>query len=270
MAYTVKDKPVLKNVACYKYISMPLKITTLFIAIFIYSISIAGNLNDSLPLKKISCFPALLEGNEKYCTEYILQFAEKRRGYLIRIWTRGKNFFPKVKSIFTKYRVPEEFRVLIALESGFNAKARSRAGAYGYWQIMDEVAREYGLRISTSKMKAVKGKTPVDDRTNFNRSTSAAAKYLRDRMRNLNNDPLLIAASYNWGVGNVWNAMERTGKKSPTFWDIRRFLPAETKAYVMNFIALNVIFHNYEDFLNNSLSFETTTDASEGTVAFSK
>ena len=42
-----------------------------------------------------------------------------------------------------------------------------------------------------------------DDRTNFMKSTLVAARYLKDRCRNLNNDWLLIAASYNCGVGNV-------------------------------------------------------------------
>jgi membrane-bound lytic murein transglycosylase D len=99
----------------------------------------------------------------------------------------------------------------------------------------------------------------VDERKNFSKSTYTAARYLKDRMRNLDNDWLLIAASYNWGVGNVWNAMQRTGKKNPTFWDIKNYVPAETKAYVMNFIALNVIFKNYEKFRTNTLCFKTVT-----------
>ena len=75
-------------------------------------------------------------------------------------------------------------------------------------------------------------------------------------MRNLNNDWLLVAASYNWGVGNVWNAMQRTGKPRPSFWDIKNYLPAETKSYVMNFIALNVVFKNYENFKKGNLCFK--------------
>ncbi|HNP53542.1 MAG TPA: hypothetical protein PKK69_02950, partial [Ferruginibacter sp.] len=72
---------------------------------------------------------------------------------------------------------------------------------------------------------------------------------------NLNNDWLLIAASYNCGVGNVWNAMERCGKANPDFWDIKKYLPQETQYYVMNFITLNVIFSNYETFLKDELCF---------------
>ena len=66
---------------------------------------------------------------------------------------------------------------------------------------------------------------------------------------------MLVVASYNCGIGNVWKAMERSGQLSPTFWNIKNFLPAETRAYVMNFITLNVIFNNYELFLKSKLNF---------------
>jgi hypothetical protein len=49
--------------------------------------------------------------------------------------------------------------------------------------------------------------------------------------------------------------MKKTGMEDPDFWDIKDYLPAETRAYVMNFITLNVIFHNYEKFANNTLLF---------------
>lgn len=218
-------------------------------------------------------YPEMWEGCQDQFKNYVEKFSVSRRAYLQRTYTRSKQFFPKATSILKKYNVPTEFAVLLALESAFNGNAVSSAGAVGYWQIMDDVAREYGLKIvenqheakkaaASKKAVAAKGKKasaktklPTDDRKNFSKSTHTAAKYLKDRMRNLNNDWLLVAASYNWGVGNVWKAMERTGKKNPTFWDIKNQLPAETRSYVMNFIALNVIFKNYENFRSNKLCF---------------
>ena len=219
-------------------------------------------------------YPELLEEHAKYSLDYVEKFSINRRAYLQRTYLRSKKYFPKAYPILKKYSVPTEFAVLLALESAFNANAVSGAGAVGYWQIMDDVAKEYGLKIAANNKKTaavVKAKpaakktivakkaVPVDERKNFSKSTYTAARYLKDRMRNLDNDWLLIAASYNWGVGNIWNAMERTGKKHPTFWDIKNYVPAETKAYVMNFIALNVIFKNYEKFRTNSLCFKTIT-----------
>ena len=216
-------------------------------------------------------FPALLEKESAESLAYIEKFSVNRRAYLLRTYARSKKFFPKAHLILKKYDVPSEFAVLLALESAFNPNAVSRAGAVGYWQIMDEVAKEYGLRIVEDQHKknktdvtpkkgkvakpTAKKKPAIDDRKNFSVSTHTAAKYLKARMRNLDNNWLLIAASYNWGVGNVWNAIEKSGKKNPTFWDIKDQLPSETRSYVMNFIALNVIFKNYEKFLNNSLDF---------------
>ena len=162
--------------------------------------------------------------------------------------------FPKITSILHRYSLPNELKVLIALESGFVANAVSKAGAVGYWQLMDDVAKDYGLKIN-SIGAGIPDKKIKDDRTNFIKSTTAAARYLKDRVRNLNNNILLVVAAYNWGVGHIWTAIRRCGKQNPTFWDIKKYLPEETRNYVMNFIALNVIFSNYERFANNSLVF---------------
>ncbi|MEP7255763.1 MAG: lytic transglycosylase domain-containing protein [Ferruginibacter sp.] len=210
-------------------------------------------------------FPKALSGNEEESLDYIEKFSANRRAYIIRTYNRSTKYFPKVSAIFSKYDLPHELKVLMALESAFNANAVSRAGAVGYWQFMDEVAREYGLKYTVhkavtkkkhSKKIIVKTRYTRDDRRNFNKSTCAAARYLKDRGRNLDNDLLLMVASYNCGVGNVWEAMKKTRKDNPTFWDIKNYLPAETRAYVMNFITLNVVFHNYDKFANNTLTFK--------------
>lgn len=200
-------------------------------------------------------FPSILADHVAESKEYVETFSKNRRDYIIRISNKGKKLLPKVASILKKYNLPQELKVLIAMESGFNATAKSGAGAYGYWQFMDVAAKEYGLKIVEFKDTAGQRLKKPDDRTNFQKSTNAAAKYLRDRRRNLNNDWLLIVASYNCGIGNVWDAIRSSGKANPTFWDVKRFLPAETRNYVMNFIALNVIFNNYDKFLKGTLQF---------------
>lgn len=218
-------------------------------------------------------FPDILTGNEEEALVYIEKFSVNRRAYIIRTYNRSKKYFPKVTAILKKHNLPHELKVLMALESAFNANAVSKAGAVGYWQIMDDVAKEYGLKYVAQQKAAVKKKDikkagakktavkPIiakDDRKNFNKSTYAAARYLKDRSRNLDNDILLMVASYNCGIGNVWEAMKKTGKDDPTFWDLKDYLPAQTQAYVMNFITLNVIFNNYEKFTNNTLMFTPT------------
>lgn len=225
-------------------------------------------LDELIKLKNCVEFPDLLKGHEEEALPYIEGFAKRRKEYLIRTYSRDQQFSKKILPIFNQYDVPAELRVLMALESAYNPNARSRAGAVGYWQFMDAVAREYDLKIPQVKItrhKTKRGKIKVirkivgkkDDRKDFTKSTYAAARYLNDRKRNFNNDWLLIVASYNYGTGNVWNAMAKSKKENPTFWDIKNYLPAETRSYVMNFIALNVIFHNYEKFVKNELIYET-------------
>lgn len=232
-------------------------------------------------------FPEILKGNEEAAAEYIEKFSERRRDYLIRMYVKGKKLLPKAAGILKKHNLPEELKVLMILESAYNGNAVSKAGAVGYWQFMDAVAKEYGLKYVPAEKKEetvivkkvikrrgrkiiietkekikkdlAKNKSKckqVDERKNFNKATIAAARYLRDRRVNLDDNWLLVVASYNCGVGNVWNAMEKCGKENPTFWDIKKYLPEETKAYVMNFIALNVVYHNYDKFLKNNMIFK--------------
>lgn len=219
--------------------------------------SMSQTFESNEPSDNTVVYPKSLSSHKNQTLDYVQKFSEKRRDYLIKTFKAGKKFFPKIITVLNKFQLPQELKVLVALESGFNGNALSSAGAFGYWQIMDDVAREYGLHISNrNQTSSVKNKKKEkDDRTNFEKSTLVAAKYLKDRCRNLNNDLLLIVASYNWGVGNVWQAMKRTGKSNPDFWDIKKYLPAETKAYVMNFITLNVIFNNYDKFVKNQLVF---------------
>ena len=202
-------------------------------------------------------YPASLQNHKDESLEYVESFISKKREYLIRTYQKGKKFFPKIAIVLKKYHLPQELKVLIALESAFNANAMSGAGAVGYWQFMDDAAKEYGLKIVGAKDTAAQRLKLKDDRKNFAKSTLAAARYLNDRRKNLDNNLLLMVASYNWGVGNIWNAMRKSGKSNPSFWDIKKYLPAETRSYVMNFIALNVVFQNYENFLKNKLNFKT-------------
>ena len=202
-------------------------------------------------------YPQSLESHKDQSLDYVQKFSEQKRNYLIRTQQRGKKIFPKVTAVLKRYNLPQELRVLIALESGFNPNAISSAGAVGYWQFMDAPAKEYGLKIIEAKNTAAARLKLKDDRTNFTKSTYVAAKYLRDRSKNLNNNLLLMVASYNCGIGNVWQAMKKSGKFNPDFWDIKKYLPAETRSYVMNFIALNVVFSNYEAFLKKNMVFQS-------------
>ncbi len=193
-------------------------------------------------------FPVVLREHREESKDYIKQYAHKQRDFIIYMFSRGKNYFPKAEKIFDKYDVPTELQMLPALESNFHADAVSHAGAVGYWQFMSELAHDYGLRT---------GK--VDDRKNFTKSTIAAAKFFRDQLDYFDNDLLLSVAAYNCGPGGVRLAIKKSNVPDADFWDIKKYLPKETRIFVMKFIALNVISANYNKFVHRKLNFSEPT-----------
>ena len=202
---------------------------------------LSGEIN---PLSVI--YPASLQDHRKQTKDYIKSFSKKERQYIIHIFSKGKKFFPKALEVLDKYDIPLEIQMIPVLESEFDANAVSPVGAVGYWQFMGELATEYGLRIG--------GK--YDERRNFVKSTVAAARFFRDQLDYFNDDLLLSVAAYNCGQGRVRSSMKKSGKADPSYWDIKKYLPSETRKFVMNFIAWNVISANYEKFLNKELNFD--------------
>ncbi len=191
-------------------------------------------------------YPSAFQDYRKQTKEYVKAFSKNKRDYIIHIFSKGKKFFPKAISILDKYEVPLELQMIPVLESEFTANAVSPVGAVGYWQFMSVLAKEYGLRID--------GK--YDERKNFSKSTAAAAKFFRDQLEYFDDDLLLCVAAYNCGPGRVRSSIKKSGKANANYWDIKKYVPAETRRFVMNFIAFNVIAANYEKFLNKELNFD--------------
>ncbi len=191
-------------------------------------------------------YPSSLQDHREESKDYVKSYSKKERAYIIHMFKKGKEFFPKAISIFDKYNIPYEFQMLPALESNFTAHAVSKAGAVGYWQFMSELASEYGLKVGGAN----------DERKNFTKSTIAAAKFFRDQLSFFNDDILLTVAAYNCGQGRVRQSMKKSGKKDPDFWDIKEYLPSETRRFVLRFVSLNVIAANYDKFINKKLNFD--------------
>ena len=94
------------------------------------------------------------------------------------------------------------------------------------WQFMYYTAKEYGLRINSY----------LDERKDIYKSTDAACRYLKKAYK-VFNDWELSLASYNCGRGNVTKALRRSGGKL-NYWEVRPFLPRETRNYIPAFISI--------------------------------
>ena len=153
-------------------------------------------------------------------------YASKRPIHLGRMLGRAPLYFPLFEEALDRHDLPLELKYLAVVESGLNPKARSHAGARGLWQFMYATARGQGLRIDSY----------IDERRDPVRSSEAACVFLK-KLYNQYGDWYLALAAYNAGPGNVNKAIRRSGGKR-NFWEIRYFLPRETRNYVPAFMAV--------------------------------
>jgi len=169
----------------------------------------------------------------KAVDEYIDFFSktDRGRGFMDKSFYRSGKFFPLMRKILKYNNAPEELIYLSVQESGLNPTIVSRAGAVGLWQFMPSTGSAYGLFQDNFR----------DDRRDFEKSTDAAARHLKDLYKSFG-DWYLAFAAYNAGPGRINNAINKSGSKD--YWDIRPYLPGETKNYVPSILALSFIFRN--------------------------
>lgn len=224
-------------------------------ALDIYSKSLSPQ--DSLILRIArlwgECEVNIPEGFVREVRVYIRkwQSTPRLRNALVRAQEFG--YAPKIATIMLQHDMPKEFFYLALQESDFDVQRcgpRTRFGiAKGMWQFIPETARRYGLR--TGVLLEVEKHDPRDDRHHFEKSTTAAAQYLRDIYNtDAQASGLLVMASYNWGENNV-KALIRQMPANPrerNFWKLlenyRDKIPQETYDYVFYIISATVIGEN--------------------------
>ena len=179
--------------------------------------------NDKLSPFISAIFPSL---SHHKVEERIGFFQRRADGFFSRALGRSQAYEDMMKKILREKNLPEELFYLALIESGYNPHAFSRAKASGIWQFVTKTAKRFGLKVDKW----------VDERRDPEKSTYAAAAYLKSLYGMFNNWDL-ATASYNAGEGKVLRAMK--GAKSQDFWEISRsrYLRKETKEYVPMFLA---------------------------------
>ncbi len=179
--------------------------------------------------------PIKLDYNDQV-KAYIDVYIVKRREHLSRIIGRSEYYFPLFEEYLSKYNLPLELKYLAIIESALNPRAKSPSGAMGLWQFLYQASRMFDMRVDSY----------IDERCDPLKSTIAACQYLDYLYRNLNDWQLALAA-YNGGIGVVKKAIERSGGKT-SFWELQPYLPAEVRAYVPAFIAVNYVMKYYKNY----------------------
>ena len=146
------------------------------------------------------------------------------------ILKRKSRYFPVIEQILREEGVPEDLKYVAVAESAFR-DFRSPAGAAGVWHFMKGTARQYGLEVNSE----------VDERYHLEKSTRAAAKFLKDLRGELGSWTLAVAA-YNRGAGGIRERLRE--QRGESFYDLN--LNPETARYVFRIVALKDILEDPE------------------------
>jgi len=146
----------------------------------------------------------------------------------IAMFKRANRFLPLIVPVLKKQGIPEDFKYLVIIESNL-ANVVSPAGAAGFWQLIPETAKRYGLEISDD----------VDERYHLEKATVAACKLLKHSYQ-MFGSWVLAAAAYNAGEGKITRELER--QKVSNYFDLN--LVEETSRYLYRILAVKLIYEN--------------------------
>ena len=147
---------------------------------------------------------------------------------------RSVRFREMAQRIFKQEGIPTDLVWLAQVESGWNPYAYSWAAVKGMWQFIPSTGARFGLTQNYW----------VDERSDPEKSTLSAARYLKWLANRYRGDWHLALAAYNTGEGNIDSAIARSGSRD--FWRIHRggYIAQETRNYVPAILAVVTIAKN--------------------------
>jgi len=204
------------------------------------------------------CLPSLSETDKQSAPRVYLQeeasaFVEahlrENAVYYDKIKAKSGPVFKMIDQVFASYNIPKELKYLAVVESKLDNRIVSTSGAVGLWQFMPVAAKSFGLRMNGKQ----------DDRRNDYKSTVAAAKCLI-YLNGIFNDWLLTLAAYNSGPARVLSAIRKSGSRN--YWDLEKWLSAETRKHVKKFISVHYHFEGHGSLVTMTRA-ETTAHTNE-------
>jgi hypothetical protein len=188
---------------------------------------------------------SLLEGLDlpdklKFCGESVpLNDARIRERFekemLLALWDRpqvllwikrASRYLPHIAKTLNTQNMPDDLKYLAVAESALRPHAGSAKGAIGFWQLLPDTARKYGLTVDQF----------VDERRNLFFSTPVALRYLKELHEKFSSWTL-AAAAYNMGEqGLTAEILEQRVKDY-----YKLYLPLETQRFVFRVIVVKLI-----------------------------
>ena len=142
---------------------------------------------------------------------------------------RAGRYFPYLEATLAQEKMPQDIKYLVIAESGLLSRVKSAKGAAGFWQFMDETAKRNGLILDKQ----------IDERCDFEQSTAAALKYLKN-LKEMFGTWTLSMAAYNCGEQRVLAAIKE--QHQTDFYNLK--LPEETERYIYQIAAAKMIMEN--------------------------
>ncbi len=156
----------------------------------------------------------------------------------LALFNKAQKWFPLIEPILKKEGIPDDFKYVAVIESHLS-NVISPVGAGGFWQLMPNTARNYGLIVNEQ----------VDERYDVEKATHVACKHFKDAYKYFNNWTL-SAAAYNVGIGGIQNALKK--QNTDNYYDL--LLNNETGSFIYRILAYKTLLSNPKHFgVNNKV-----------------
>jgi membrane-bound lytic murein transglycosylase D len=170
-----------------------------------------------------------IPGLEQELTQRYLEQYSAAAGlaWLRGVMERASPYLGFIREEIKKRGLPPELLYLPVIESGYVSTAKSKSGAAGLWQFMQNSIAPFDMRVDDW----------VDERMDFWKSTQGALRKLEENYDILGDWPLALAA-YNTGLGGINQVIRQTGCRD--YWELsrRKALRTETIHYVPKLLAV--------------------------------
>jgi hypothetical protein len=146
---------------------------------------------------------------------------------------RAPRYFPIISRQLKKQGMPDDLKYLAIAESALRPHAGSSKGAVGFWQLLPQTARKYGLVVNEY----------IDQRREITASTNAALNYLQVMYAKFGSWTLAVAG-YNMGEEGL--AAEILEQNIKDYYKL--YLPLETQRFIFRILSVKLIMQNPKAF----------------------